>query len=240
MDAQNNEQEQHQVLAEKKDSLSFLNNFFNTSNKYLLIILILAILSFGSGTYLLSQFSTKKQLSQNSPQVNPIPSINIVLSPTPQLIASSSPSITITPTLVSTFTPTPTPDPIASWSAYVSTTSAYSINYPPDWIAKATLQQDPKILEYVVFNPNSATTSALSITISYSTRTYLEALALRDQNGDVITIATVSGIKTTEEDSDGNVSIHAVFPVKKNSIDLYSQQKYKDIFDKMLKTLKLN
>lgn len=229
-----NQQQELQTPPTEQEKPSLIHRLLNIPHWYLLIILILAIFSFGSSTYLLMKASPQKSANNYVSQVTSFPSPTFSLAQK----AANTPTPTVLPATIPALTITPTPDPIASWSAYISTTSAYSIKYPPDWKAKATLQQDSKILEYVVFNPQNASASALSISISYSKRTYQEAIALRDQNGEKIKIASISGYKTVEQDSNRNVSLHAVFPINSNSIDIYSKQQYQDIFNKMWGSLK--
>lgn len=219
---------------EEQEKPPLIHRLLNVPHWYLLIILILAIFSFGSSTYLLMKAPPQKSTSNYLPQITSFPSPTFSLAQK----AVNTPTPSVLPTITPTLSITPTPDPIASWSAHVSTTSAYTIKYPPDWKAKATNQSDSKILEYVVFNPKDASASALSISVSYGTRTYQEAIALRDQNGEKIKIASISGYKTTEQDSNRNVSLHAVFPINSNSIDIYSKQQYQDIFNKMWGSLK--
>lgn len=227
-------QQDEQVDSTETEKKSSISGLLNVSHWYIIVILILATLSFGSSAYLLAKAPQKKTAPNYIAKITSFPSPTFSLAQQ----ATNTPTPTVLPTTIPALTITPTPDPIASWSAYVSTTSAYSIKYPPDWKAKATLQQDSKILEYVVFNPQNATASALSISISYGKRTYQEAIALRDQNGEKIKIASISGYKTVEQDSNQNVSLHAVFPINSNSIDLYAKKQYQDIFNKMWGSLK--
>lgn len=227
-------QQDEQVDSTETEKKSSISGLLNVSHWYIIVILILATLSFGSSAYLLAKAPQKKTAPNYIAKITSFPSPTFTLAQ--QAIVSPTPTAAISPSLTPAITPTP--DPIASWSAYVSTTSAYSIKYPSNWNAKATLQTDSKILEYVVFNPQSASTSALSITLSYSNRTYQQAVALRAQNGIDIEVASISGTKTVEKDSDGNISLHTVFPVKTNSIDFYGKNQYKDIFTQMWKTFK--
>jgi len=206
-------------------------NILNIPTKYIIIFLaVLAVLSSGLTGYLL--FANKKKALPPK-----IVQEEILVEP---------PSFTPIPTKVPTPTITPTPtlaplvDPVATWSAFVSTKYSYSIKYPPDWTAKITTQQDPKILEYVVFNPKDATKAGtLSITSSYSTRTYKEVLALDPQKGETVTIASVSATTKSLKDSDGNISINVIIPTGVNTIIINAKEMYKSILDKMLTTLKL-
>lgn len=202
-------------------------------NKYVIGLFILGIISFGSSAYLLS-IASQKQATLKRSYAQPPLTIPSIISFLPTAVPQSDLPVSSTPI----FTPAPTIDPIASWSAYTSNSSSYSFKYPFDWIVRAKTQTDPKILEYLVVNPNSASASALSITLSYGTRTYQEAVSLRAQNGDAINVASVSGYKTLESDSDQNVSINIVLPVKTNTLVVYAEKQYEDIFNKILSTLK--
>lgn len=205
---------------------------FRLSKKYIIIIIIiLAFASFGSTTYLLVAHNKNKPAINNSPPPVVIPP------PSPTTVSKNL--LSVSPTNI---TPTPTPiiDSTATWSAYLSTKYGYSIKYPTNWTAKNIAQSDPKILEYVVFNPKDSTISGeLAITLSYGTRTYQEALALDPQKGEIITVASVSATKKTQKDSDGNITINIIIPSSLRTLIMYAKDKYKDIFNQMLSTLKL-
>lgn len=206
---------------------------FHFPNKYIIIFLaVLSVLSLGSTSYLLVANKKKSPTPKTAQEIQE----KTVALPSPTLIPKkivAKPTITPTPTLS-------IPDPIASFSAFVSAKYVYSIKYPPDWTAKVTPQTDPKILEYVVFDPKNATKAGtLSITLSYSTRTYKEVLALDPQKGEAITVASVSATKKNQKDSGGNMSINVIIPTGVNTIIINAKEKYKDILDKMLTTVKL-
>lgn len=225
MDNQN--QPQDSFLQPKR---SFLKRFSNIPAKHIIIFLVvLFFLSSGSTGYLL--FANKKKLP--SPKAVQEKTAAL-LSPAPKKIVPSS-TIAPTPTLAHPASPT------ATWSAYVSAKYNYSLKYPPDWTAKITTQADPKILEYAVFNPKTATKAGtLTITLSYSTRTYQEALALDPQIGETVTVASVGATKKNQLDSDGNKSINITIPVgATNTIIINAKEKYKSILDLMLTAVKL-
>lgn len=206
---------------------------FNLPNKYIIIFLaVLSVLSLGSTSYLLVANKKKAPTPKN---VQEIQEKTLIL-PSPTLIPKEiveKPTITPTPTLAIV-------DPIATWSAFVSAKYSYSLKYPPDWTTKVTPQTDPKILEYVVFNPKDATKAGtLYITLSYGTRTYKEVLALDPQKGEAVTVASVSATKKNQKDSGGNPSINVIIPTGVNTIIINAKEKYKDILDKMLTTVKL-
>ncbi|MEK7534667.1 MAG: hypothetical protein AAB600_05020 [Patescibacteria group bacterium] len=208
-------------------------NIRNIPTKYIIIFLaVLAVLSSGSTGYLL--FANKKKVLPPKTIQEEILVAPPIFTPIPTPTKVPTPTITPTPTLA------PLVDPIATWSAFVSTKYAYSIKYPPDWTAKITTQQDPKILEYVVFNPKDATKAgSLSITSSYGTRTYKEALALDPQKGATVTVASVSATRKNQQDSDGNISINVITPTGANTIVIKAEEKYRNILDIMLTTVKL-
>lgn len=205
--------------------------FFLLQNKSAIILItFLCILSFGSTTYLLM---TNKKPSP----VNVLPKIEITPMPSPapdslQIISNTPPPATPTPTILFA-------DPTASWSAYVSSKYSYSVKYPPGWSAQITSQQDPKILEYVVFNPVATRAGTLSITLSYGTRTYSEALALDPQAGETITVASVSATKKNSKDSNGYKATNVIVPFGSNTIIFNGKDSFVSFFTQMLTTLKL-
>ena len=205
---------------------------FHFPNKYIIIFLaVLSVLSLGSTSYLLA---TNKKKSPAPKTVKAIQEKTVALSsPTliPEKIVAKS-TIAPTPTL-------PIVDPIASWSAFVSAKYVYSIKYPPDWIAKITVQTDPKILEYVVFNQIATKAGTLSISLSYSTRTYKEALALDPQIGESIIVASVAATKKIGKDSNGNKAANVIVPFGSNTIIFNAKDTFASIFNQMLTTLKL-
>ncbi|MBI4089200.1 MAG: hypothetical protein HY424_00665 [Candidatus Levybacteria bacterium] len=237
MDSQNNlpqNSNNPQGMTNLNLSSSFFSKlkFFLVKNKsIILIIAVLTLISFGSTTYLL--MTNKKSSSSTK-----FPSISTTLpspTPTPLEKISETPTPTLTPT-----PSIPMTELTASWSAYVSSKYSYSIKYPIGWIAQKTVQQDPKILEYVVFNPKDATSSGnLSITLSYGTRTYNEALLIDPQVGEALIVASVSATKKNTKNSDGVESTSIIIPTGTNTIIMYAKAKYVDILTQMLTTLKL-
>src|SRR3989304_8770929 len=133
------------------------SKIFSLSHKYLaILVVVLCLVSLGSAALLLSNHFKKD---------NSIVSLfkqNLLRFPSP--------------------TPTPKElleniDETLGWNIYSNSQYEYSIKYPLDWSATITPQEDPKIIEYVVFNPLSATRAGeLSITLTYTTRSYKEVL----------------------------------------------------------------
>jgi hypothetical protein len=227
MDDQNQRQEASNI----KPPFFSKIKFFLSANKFIIIfVAVLSILSFGSTVYLLM---TNKKIS--SANVSPQTKISLISSPTPaplEKISSSPP--TLTPALnISPINPT------ASWSAYTSSKYSYSIKYPFSWTAQITTQADPKILEYVVFNPAATKAGTLSITLSYGTRTYLEALALDPQVGETMLVASVSSTKKNSKDSNGYKAINVIVPFGSNTIIFNAKDAFASLFNQMLSTLKL-
>lgn len=202
------------------------------ANKSIIIItVILSIASFSTTGYLLMA-NKKPSLSVNPTQGN------ILLVPT----STSLPVETISNTPPLT-TPTPTifaVNPTATWSAYVSSKYSYSIKYPPNWTAQITPQSDPKILEYLVFNPIATKAGTLSITLSYGNRTYVQALALDPQTGKTILIASVSSKMKNSKDSNGYKATNVIVPYGLNTIIFNAKDAYINFFNQMLTTLKLS
>jgi len=196
-------------------------------HKYIaVLIIILCLASLGSAIYFLVLHNKKEPIKGNVSQLNLVPSAT-------QTPASDS-----------------SPEPIEdsrkitnNWQVYNSTKSAFLIKYPKDWTAKDTEQSDPKILEYVVFNPLSATKAGeLSITLTYTTRSYKEVLGSDPQPGETITVASVAATRKLKQDSQRNIVITVAVPFGgvANTLILYGKETYKDIFNQMLSTLTLS
>ncbi len=206
-----------------------LKIFLSANKSIVIFISFLSILSMSTTGYLLM---TNKKQSLNKITGVPIPQISKApLANQPKI---SPPS------------PTPTPKPLsaslkidstASWSAFTSSKYSYSIKYPPQWTAKITTQQDPKILEYVIFNPVATKAGTLSITLSYGTRTYTEALALDPQVGEAISVVSASATKKNSKDSNGNRAANIVVPFGSNTIIFNAKDAFSSLFNQMLTTL---
>lgn len=135
--------------------------------------------------------------------------------------------------------PTPTPNPqVATWKTYTNTTYKYTIKYPPDWTARDLGVLEPKIPSYIAFNATNASQSARHITISTTTRTYQEQLAL-GASGSAVTIAGITGTKQSFQDSDGNTSTVVILPRSSNLLVLRAKTAYLTTFNLMLSTLKI-
>jgi len=203
---------------------------FLSANKFIIIfIAFFSIISFTTTGYLL--MANKKQSINKITQIPilPTPNTSLTISPTISLL---SPTPTPTPTVLSI-------DPTANWSAFASAKYFYSIKYPPLWTAQITTQQDPKILEYIVFNPVATKAGTLSITLSYGTRTNKEALALDPQIGESMIVASVSATKKNSQDSNGNKAINVIVPFGSNTIIFNAKDAFASLFNQMLTTLKL-
>lgn len=193
---------------------------FSLTHKYLAILVtLLCLTSLGSAFLLLS--------THNKKDYNPVSLIkeNIIRSPSP----------------------TPTPKQMLEdiqetlgWNIYSNSQYDYSIKYPIDWNATIIRQEDPKILEYVVFNPLTATKAGeLSVTLTYTTRSYKEVLDSDPQPGEIITVSSTSATRKLKQDSQRNVLISIALPHNSNTFVFLGKEKYKDIFTQMLSTLKL-
>ena len=225
-------QEQPQDSYRSKPSISSkISNFLSKKRYIAIFITLLAVSSFGSTGYIVI---ANREYSSNNPPIQESP------------FAVTAPTVApLKEVTIPTDTPTPTPtlallDQTATWSAFLSAKYNYSLKYPPTWTASISAQKDPKILEYVVLNPKDATKSgSLSITLSYGTRTYQEALAVESAKGEVIFVASVSATKKNLQDSQGNKSTSVIIPVDVNSIIVNAKEAYLNILDQMLTTLKL-
>lgn len=212
---------------------SFLSKLkiFLSANKFAVILLaFFSISSLGMTGYLLMA-NKKPSLSNKVAQAT----LQTPIKPIANTPTTFLPQPTPTPKLTLTFLT----DPTSTWSAYVSAKYSYSIKYPPLWTAQITAQQDPKILEYVVFNPVATKAGTLSITLSYGTRTNKEALALDPQVGESIVVASVSATKKNSKDSNGNKAVNVIVPFGSNTIIFNAKDAYLGLFNQMLTTLKL-
>jgi len=216
----------------QKNTFSKLKLFLSINKFWAILFAFFFTSSVGMTTYLLAVDShppSSKLASENIPPIpTPISS--------PQTVITDAPS-------TSTLTPTPTiiipVNPTATWSAFTSSKYSYSVKYPTNWTAKTITQTEPKILEYIVFNPTATKAGTLSITLSYGTRTYLEALALDPQAGTVITAASVSATKKDSKDSNGYKATNVIVPFGSNTLIFNAKDAYLNLFNQMLTTLKL-
>lgn len=192
---------------------------FSLSHKYLAILVaLLCLTSLGSAALLLSDHNKSDNNLVNLFKQNilrfPSPA------PTPQKLLEDI-------------------DETLGWNIYSNSQYGYSIKYPLDWGATITPQEDPKILEYVVFNPLTATKAGeLSISLTYSTRSYKEVLDSDPQPGETIIVSSISATRKLKEDSQRNVSISVAIPHNSNTFVLLGKEKYKDLFNQMLSTFK--
>jgi len=187
-----------------------------------------------SGIVIMSVNDKKIQPKAQALNLPPLGQLSPVLSPTPTATPEAS---LLTPTA----SPTAIPDPTATWNTYTNTTYGYSIKYPPDWTATDLGQLEPKVPSFVTLNPNTEKASpsaALSITISSSTRTATEVAALKSKTRQSITVSGLTGIKTTERDSDGNESLHVVLYGKNYVYIFVGKKKYETIFNQIFPTFK--
>ena len=171
--------------------------------------------------------------SKNISQIpaNTLPNTN-------QVVSQTSPILTPAVTAMPTLSPTPTIDPTAAWNVYTATGYNYSIKYPLDWNVVNLGQLEPLIPSYVVFNPNTASASARSITISASLRTYNDQVALNSAVGSAIKVGSISGTLQNLRDSDGNLSESITLPGNKIYV-LHAKQTYDTILTQMLGTIKI-
>lgn len=200
------------------------SRLFSLPNKYVaILIVVLCLMSLGSAIYFLVLNNKKEPIGDNVSQINIIPSPTL----TPEKDNPPEPIEDLSKTT-------------NDWPIYTSSRSAFSIKYPSNWTAKNTAQPDPKILEYVVFNPLVATKAGeLSITLTYTTRTYKEVLDPDPQPGETIIVSSISATRKLKEDSQRNISISVALPHNSNTFVLLAKEKYKDIFNQMLSTLSL-
>lgn len=137
------------------------------------------------------------------------------------------------PTLI----PTPTLNPGISWEKYTNQQYGYTILFPPNWTFEDLGALEPEIPSYIVFNPDSASSSARSITISVSTRTYQEQLAIGGSQGTPVTAGSINGTEQFLQDSEGNQSATVILPLTASLLVLDSIGNEETILNIMLSTL---
>ncbi len=219
------------LLMDNQTFFSKLKIFLSANKFTIIFIAVLTAASFSTTGYLLIA-SNKTPAQSRLPQENTVPLAPQTSPPQEAMLASPTPAPTAKPAV-------PAIDPTASWSAYVSTKYSYSVKYPPNWDAKITTQSDPKILEYVVFNPVATKAGTLSITLSYGTRTNKEALALDPQIGESMLVASVSATKKNSKDSNGYKATNVIVPFGSNTLIFNAKDAFASLFNQMLFTLKL-
>ncbi|MEK7571489.1 MAG: hypothetical protein AAB553_04380 [Patescibacteria group bacterium] len=164
----------------------------------------------------------------------PPPSPTATDAPTPTL-----PLVTMLPSPTATPSPTPTYNPLA-WITYPNVLYGYSVQYPPNWYVISLGELEPMVPNYVVFNPNTASTSAQSITISVSKRTFEQQLAIGGNGQNTsITVGGIPGTLQTLQDSDGNQSLLAIVPLTNTLLLFYSDTMFTTIFYQMLSSVKI-
>lgn len=206
-----------------------LKLFLSVNKFWVILLAFFFVSSVGMTGYLL-------MANKKAPVPNKLIQENILLAPSPtslpKEVISNTPPPTPTPTIILV-------NPTATWSAFTSPKYSYSIKYPPSWTVQTTTQTDPKISEYVVFNPVATKAGTLSITLSYGTRTYSEALALDPQAGETILVASAAATKKNSKDSNGNKAVNVIIPAGSNSIIFNAKDAFANLFAQMLTTLKL-
>ncbi len=135
-------------------------------------------------------------------------------------------------------TATPTPNPATDWDTFTNAGYGYAIKHPKEWKATEVGSTDPKVPSFVVLNPDNVASpaSSLDITISTSTRPYSEVIALKSSTRSAVTVSGLTGIKTTERNSDGDESIHVVLSGKNYVYILITQKKYEGVFNQIYPT----
>jgi hypothetical protein len=214
-------------------------------NKALSLFIVMNVFSFAMGGYILLAPSTetvsptaRAYVPVNQP--TPLPYTPAPTNtPTPTPTPSSEEVVTEEPTPEPTQmpTPTPTPDPTANWNSYTNVDYGYTIKYPLNWTAINLGTLEPKIPSYVVFNTNTASTSARSITLSVSTRGYQEQLAIGGMTGYPYTVAGIQGTWQDLRDSDGNMSVSITLPRTNNLLILHAKTTFAPTLYQMLPTL---
>lgn len=215
--------------------------FFTTTIMFGYILIVPSSMKRTNQTSFSYNQSNPQSSSYTLSQLSIIPSSN--LSP----IASASgglitPTVFLTypptPTAIPTLNPTPTLSPFAGWKTYQNLQYGYRIMYPPTWKLQDNGSLEPKIPSYIIFNQNTASAGARSITISGSTRTYEEQVAI-DGPGTPVNVANSYAIRQSFRDSNGQQSTAIVIPRVNYLIILRSKSAYITTFNQMLTTLQL-
>ena len=226
-------QEQPSEQTPKTPPSHFLTALTTQKKSILFGLGFLAILSMG--TYAFIAPSQDIRSIASLPSTPPSTPTFMPDAPTSTPTPLSTPSISIpSPTKK----PTPTKNPNTPWQTFVSTKYGYSIKYDPDWTVRDLGVLEPKIPSYINIHPKSASSSSRFITLSVTTRTYEEQLALGSSSS-AITVSGIKGTKQFFKDSDGNTSTVVILPRKKDLIVLRAKTIYHSIFDIMLSTLVL-
>lgn len=182
----------------------------------------------------------QKQAQPTQAPTQPVPTPTLIPEDTisPTIYNAITPTLTPSPTPSPTPTVTPTPDPFATWRTYRNTTYRYKIKYPPNWTVRNFGALEPKIPNYIIFNPTNASAGARSITISGSTRTYEEQTAI-DGLGTPLIVANTAAVKQNFQDSYGQRSTAITIPRTGYLIILRSKTAHLTTFNQMLTTLQL-
>ncbi len=204
-----------------------------SSFKSLPLFFAILALSMGMAMYIL--LAPAKETASNpvayTAQSTPTPAL--IITPTTPITASST---AIMPT--NSLSPTPTGS-IEAWKTYTNAQYGYNIKYPSDWTLQDLGTLEPKVPSYVVFNLNTASASARSISVAVSTRTYTDQLAIEGPNGTLVTIAGLTGSQQNFKDSNGSQSTSIILPRKNDLIMLRSKTPFMSTFTMMLSTLKI-
>lgn len=163
--------------------------------------------------------------------------------PTPYITGRQAiiqpPTSTPAPTRVPA-TPTPTLPPVIEWVTYTNIRYGYAIQHPPSWKATDLGELEPQVPNFVTIDPDNVASASvtLSVTVSSSTRTYDEVIALKSENRQPLTVGSLTGIRTNERNSDGVESIHAVIRGRLYVYVFVAQKKYERVFDRMIQTFR--
>ncbi|MDP3941084.1 MAG: hypothetical protein Q8Q49_02115 [bacterium] len=206
-----------------------------------IVLALFFLLSIGSTVYLF--FAPQGIFTQPSGLSSLSQSLNASLgskTPTPTQAAEAvaeDTSASLTPTT----SPTPTPDPTTSWFTYTNATYGYSFKYPADWKVTSLGSLEPQIPSYITVNPGNTATpsSALSITISASTRTFAQEVALRSSTKTALTVNGLQASLTQEKNSAGSTWTDVVITGTKYTYILIGKSSYYSIFTPFYSTFKL-
>jgi hypothetical protein len=233
------------VAALGPQKMPFDKKWWQLPRTVYIVIGIIFLLSLGSTVYLFfapqSDFKSKVSLdtllAQTKGSVKDVPTLAPTARPTDGVILVDSP----TPTPVTIGSPTPTGDVTVSWLTFKNYVYGYSFAYPPDWTVTDLGNLGSLTPSEMTVNPSNTTSpnTALTITITSSTRTFAEEVALRSSSRTTVNVNGLTGSLTQEQDSNGNVWTDIVLQGAKYTYILTGKSSYSSTFTPFYGTFKL-
>lgn len=205
----------------------------------------MVIISIGSTAYLFLAPSGLFNLQSGKISDNQKTSLESMYGPSNTPTPTTASSVILvdgpTPTGRTIGSPTPTPDVTVAWLTYKNYAYGYTFKYPSDWTVTDMGNLEPKIPSYLTINPSSVATpsTALTMTVGSSTRTFDEEVALRSSTHTSLMINGMTASFTEEKDSGGNIKYNVVLKGTKYTYILVGKSAYYSIFTPFYSTFKL-